>query len=212
MDVSNEQPAPQPVPPVARGSIWRRGALGVGLVVGGFALGAVTLASAGGMPWHGNHWGGHWGGPRIGMIQHVVHGALENVGATTAQEDKIHDILAATYTDLDRDKAGHEQFRKQVLDLMRAPTIDRAAVEKLRSDRVAAFDAKSKTIVNAVLDAAGQLTPEQRGKLVQQAEDRMEHHGWGGWRHRGDEHDGPAHDGDHGGGDHGPDDHGPDHG
>ena len=80
---------------------------------------------------------------------------------------------------------------------MRAPTIDRAAVEKLRADQIAAFDAKSKKVVGAALDAAGQLTPEQRAKLVQQAEDRMDHRGWGGWRHGGPEdgHGGRAPDG-----------------
>ena len=106
----------------------------------------------------------------------------ENVGATTAQEDKIHDIVAATFTELDKDGDGRDALRKQVLDLMRAPTLDRAAIEKLRAENVAAFDAKSKAIVAAVVDAAGQLTPAQRVKLAQNAEDRMAHPWWGGQR------------------------------
>lgn len=183
-------------------SAWRRGAIAVALVAGGFVLGAGTLASAGGMPWHG---GGFHHGPRIGMIQHFVRNALDNVGASTAQENKVHDILAATYTELEKDKPDRQAMRKQILDLMKAPTIDRAAAEKLRAERVAAFDAKSKKIVDAVLDAAGQLTPEQRTKLAQLAEERMSHGGWGGWRHR--HHGGPMDD--HDGSDH---DRGSDHG
>ena len=176
---------------------WRQGAIAVGLLTGGFALGAVSFASADGMGgWHGGH---HHHGPRVGMIQHVVHRALDSVGATTAQEDKVHDIIAATYTGLDQDKGEHEAMRKQAIALLSAPTIDRAAAEKLRADAVARFDAKSKTIVSAMLDAAGQLTPDQRTKLAAEVQDRMDHHGW---RH----HDGMD---DHGGQD---ENHGPDRG
>ena len=197
---NSSQPDSQPQPePKAPRRIWRRGAIAAGLVAGGFALGAVSLASAQGMA-YGDHWqGGPWHGARIGFFQHVVRGALENVGATTAQEDKIHDIVAATFTDLDQGADGRAALRKQVLDLLRAPTIDRAAVEKLRADQIAAIDAKSKRVVQAVLDVSAQLTPDQRTKLVREAEDRMEHRGWGGM-HRGepmDGQDGPTPDGGH---------------
>lgn len=182
----------------SRPSRLRRGLVAASLVTGGFILGVASLAVAApeGAPWAG---GFHRHGPPIGMIQHVLRGALDNVGATTAQEDKIHDIIATTFTQMEADAPQRDAQRKQVLDLLKAPTIDRAAVEKLRAEKVAEFDAKSKTIANALVEAAGQLSPEQRVKLVQNAEDRMEHGGWGGWRHgdRMDEHGG--HDaGDHG--------------
>lgn len=194
---------------------WRQSAVALVLIGGGFALGAASVATAhgdmGGMGWHG----GRHHGPRVGMIQHIVLRALDNVGATSAQEDKVHDIIAKASTDLDGDnaKAGDDKgaMKKQVLELMKAPTLDRAAFEKLRADKVAAMDAKSKVIEDALFDAASQLTPEQRTKLVANVQERMEHHGWGGWHH----HDGmDGHDGEHGMHDHGPHDGGgaPDHG
>lgn len=203
---SSTNPQPRPAVPTFRTITLRRTAIGVALVAGGFVLGAGTLASAsGGMGWQGGMgWHGGWHhGPRIGMIQHAVRGALENVGATTAQEDKIHDIIATSYAEIDKGGADREAMRKQVLDLMKAPTLDRAAIEKVRADKIGEIDAESKKIVGALLDAAGQLTPEQRTKLVQNAEDRMSHRGWGGWggwRHGGpmDGHDGPARDNDRG--------------
>ena len=68
-----------------------------------------------------------------------------------------------------RNRAGprrHEALRKQALDLLAAPTIDRAAVERLRVDAVAMFDAKSKAVVAGMLDIADQLTPAQRAQLA----------------------------------------------
>ena len=192
---------------------WRQSAIALVLVGGGFALGAASIATA-----HGDMGGGmmggwhhHQHGQRVGMIQRMVHGALDNVGATTAQEDKVHDIIAKASTDLDKtaSEQGDEKggMKKKVLELMKAPTLDRAAFDKLRADKVAEMDAKSKTIENALFEAASQLSPEQRTKLVANMEKRMEHHGWGGWHH----HDGmDGHDGEHGMREHGGmDGHGP---
>jgi hypothetical protein len=74
-------------------------------------------------------------------------------------------------------------MRRQVLNLLRAPTVDRAAVEKLRAEQVAKFDAKSKSMVGMILDSADQLTPDQRSKLADRAEAMMDrdHGGWHRW-------------------------------
>ena len=177
-----------------RRSPLRQGLAAASLVAGGIVIGAGGLAIAavagdagmdGGMGWHHGHHG-----PRAGLIQHIVRGALDNVGATTAQEDKVHDIIAGAVTELGKDNADHDAMRKQVLELMKAPTLDRAAFEKVRAQKVADMDAKSKVISNALFDAASQLSPEQRTKLVGDFEQRMDHGGWGG-RHDHGRKDGP---------------------
>ena len=155
---------------------------------------AVAAAGGGinaGMGWQHHH------GPRVGMIQHRVRGALDEVGATTAQEDKVHDIIAGAVTELSKDDADHGAMRKQFFELMKAPTLDRVAFEALRAQKVAAMDAKSKVVSNALFDAASQLSPEQRTKLVGNFEQHMGHGGWGGHH---DGIDGPGR---------GPDDRGP---
>ena len=185
-------------PKIPTRRVWRQSAIALVLIGGGFALGAASLAAAhgdmGGEGWHGG-WHHHHHGPRVGMIQGMVHHALDNVGATTAQEDKVHDIIAKASTDLDptagKDGDEHGAMKKQVLELMKAPTLDRAAFDKLRADKVAEMDAKSKVIENALFDAASQLSPEQRSKLVANIQERMDHHGGGGWHH----HDGMDRDG-----------------
>lgn len=193
--------------------VWRQSAIAFVLIGGGFALGAASIAAAhgdiGGMGgWRHHH------GPKVGMIQHMVRGALDNVGATTAQEDKVHDIIANAYGQIDTKADDKDAMKTQVLGLMKAPTLDRAAFDKLRADKLAEMDAKSKTIESALFDAASQLSPEQRAKLVQNIQERMDHHGWGGWHHP----DGDGmrdHRGREGGGGHddgGREGGGPDHG
>ena len=46
--------------------------------------------------------------------------------------------------------------------LLTASTIDRAALEKVRAERLAEADRVSRELVNALADVAEVLTPEQR--------------------------------------------------
>ena len=186
----------------------RRGLRAAALVAGGIVIGAGGVAAAAGemgprmgmMGWHHHHHG-------FGMLKRRVRGALDNVGATTAQEDKVHDIIAGAASELDKEKSENggdrRAMRKRLVELMKAPTLDRDAFEKLRAQKVSEMEAKSKVISNALFDAASQLSPEQRAKLADEFEARME-------RGRGDR-DGERGDGMDGRGERGPD-HGMDHG
>ena len=73
---------------------------------------------------------------------------------------------------------------KQALAITSAPTIDRAAMERLRAEQVALADSVSKRITQAFADAAEVLTPEQRQKVAGRLTERMEHRerGWGYFR------------------------------
>ena len=154
----------QPATPRSAG--WRRPALLAGILAGGVALDAGGLAVAATVPGHAG-----WGhGPRLELIQQFVVRELDSVGATAAQEAKVHDIIAAAFATLQQDPVQRDALRKQVLDLLRAPAMDRAAAETLRADQVARLDTMSKAMVGALLDAADQLTPAQRATLVDRAE------------------------------------------
>ena len=176
-----------------RRSVWMAGAVAVGMALGagGFAIAATVPGNTG---WH------H--GPSLEHIQRFVVFALDSVGATTAQEGKIHDIVAANFADIGDQAKDRDALRQRVLSLLRAPTIDRAAVEAVRVEQMAAFDARSKKIVGAVLDAAEQLTPEQRAKLADRAEEIAQHGPMGAlWQGRRDGIGGRWHgpmDGQHG--------------
>jgi Spy/CpxP family protein refolding chaperone len=164
----------QPEPPIqppqqkgARNSPWPRAMAFVGILACGVALGvggaAAVAAGADGMGWR------H--GARLTFVQHAVARALDSVGASAAQEAKVHDIIAAKFAEITPNPDEHEALRKQALDLLAAPTIDRAAVERLRVDAVSIFDAKSKAVVGGLLDVADQLTPPQRAQLAAEVAD-----------------------------------------
>lgn len=165
---------------------WRQAVLFGAALLGGSLAGAGGVSYAaivsGSVNWHQGH--------RLQMIQRRVHAALDAVGATSIQEDKIHDIIANGFAPLGGERDVHRAMRQQMIDLLRAPTVDRAAVEKLRADEVARFDARSKAITGMILDAADQLSPEQRTALADKAEAMMAHghegwHKWGGPRNGG---------------------------
>jgi len=179
----------QPEPPIqtpqqksagGRVSPWPRAMALVGVLACGVALGvggaAAVAAGMDPMSWRQ--------GARLTFVQHAVAHALDSVGASSAQEAKVHDIIAAKFAEIAPNPDDHAALRKQALDLLAAPTIDRAAVERLRADAVTMFDAKSKAIVGGLLDVADQLTPPQRAQLAAEVAD-MARHGpmmgrWGG--------------------------------
>jgi protein CpxP len=180
-----EPPLREPPPKLERRSIWPRAFAMIGVLGLGVALGAGSLAYAAGMEHMGSG-----PGPRLAMVQAMVQHALDSVGASSAQESKVHDIIAAKFTEIAPNPEEHEAMHKQALELLAAPTVDRAAVEKLRADIVAKFDAKSKAIVSGVLDIADQLTPAQRTALTAEIAEMAKHGpmgmggmGMGGWRH-----------------------------
>jgi periplasmic protein CpxP/Spy len=95
------------------------------------------------------------------MVRHV---AIE-IDATAEQQSKLQTIVKGAVKDLfpmrDKFLAAHRQAR----DLLTQASIDRGAIEKVRGDEIAAVDAFSKRLVQALGDAAEVLTPEQRQKI-----------------------------------------------
>ena len=94
----------------------------------------------------------------------VKHVSIE-IDATDEQETKITALLTAVAKDM---KPLHGQFRaagKETHDLLLADSIDRAALEKLRVERLAEADRVCKELVTAIADVAEILSAEQRKVL-----------------------------------------------
>ena len=66
----------------------------------------------------------------------------------------------------------HAAARKQAIDLLSAPTIDRTALEKVRAEELQSAEALSKKMTQAIADAAEVLSPEQRVKLRERVQRR----------------------------------------
>lgn len=99
-----------------------------------------------------------------GITRVVKHVSIE-IDATPEQEAKITALVTEVAKDMQPLRNTFRASGKQMHDLLLAPTIDRAAMEKIRAERLAEADAASRKLVNAVADVAEVLTPKQRTVL-----------------------------------------------
>lgn len=104
-------------------------------------------------------------------LQHM----LDEVKASDAQKAKASEITKVSVAKgaplAEKMRDNHRQLGK----LMSAATLDKAAIEALRTEQMRLADEVSKLMTQTMQDIAETLTPEQRAKLA----DKMEgHHGW----------------------------------
>jgi periplasmic protein CpxP/Spy len=103
---------------------------------------------------------------------HGMGRVLNQLDLTDEQEDKIFEIMDGVRGEVRPLMREFRDTREDLVEILSAETIDRQAVETLRTERVAALDNASKTMTEALLSAAEVLTPEQRAKLVEHFDDR----------------------------------------
>lgn len=157
---------------------WRR--VAIATLIGGLAagIGATAIAHGGPGGWHGG-----WGGGR-GMhgemdpqamqrrTESMAKRWLRGVDATEAQQAKIAEIMTATMKELQPLREQHRAARKQVMDILSKPQIDRAALETVRAQELQLAETFSRRITQSLADAADVLTPEQRTKLAERMQRR----------------------------------------
>ena len=104
---------------------------------------------------------------------------LDAVGASAEQKTRVREIMSGARDDIRKVREGDRGLHQQMMALMAAPKVDAVAAEALRQKLVASHDATSKRRLQAMLDAAAVLSPEQRQKLVERLKarhDMMERH------------------------------------
>ncbi len=153
-----------------RGTVWVVALLALA-VVAALTGDMLSTAFGQGMAFHAWHDGAFMSGPltpaqiddRIDRM--TKHMAIE-LDATADQQMKIAAIAKAAVGDLlpmrEKARAAHSQ----AVALLTAPTVDRAAIERLRSDQIALAETASKRVVQALADASDVLTPDQRRKVA----------------------------------------------
>jgi periplasmic protein CpxP/Spy len=151
-------------------------ALGLGLAaIGAFAT--TSFSQGFGPPfghgywhgpgnWHGGPFGGGFDPARAEeradrMIRHI---SVE-VDATAEQQEKLRGIVKNAVKDMLPMREKIFAARQQARELVFGQSVDRAAIEKLRSEQIGTVDALSKRFTQALADAIEVLTPEQRRKL-----------------------------------------------
>jgi Spy/CpxP family protein refolding chaperone len=140
-------------------------------VAGAFVAGGVTLplvaasaqdAAQGGM----HRMMGHGHGDMHAMAMTHVAKMLDQVGASADQKSRIETILRAGFAPMAGLHADMAKTHAGLHAILTAPTIDRAALEQLRTAEIARLDEATRTMTKAIADAAAVLTPEQRAKLA----------------------------------------------
>jgi periplasmic protein CpxP/Spy len=148
------------------------GTLGAGLI--GFAIGATMPVAEAALGAFAHRGFGHDGPPTPEKVKEhaefFVGFALHRLDATDEQEQKVQGIIDGAIDEVFPVVSEHRANRDELRAILAAPTIDRAALEKLRGEELALADALSKTIADAVADSAEVLTLEQRTELLERLE------------------------------------------
>jgi len=150
------------------------GAVAAGVV--GFAVGATmpaAEAALGAIAHHG--FGSDHDGPPTPeeAKEHAgffIGFALHRLDATDDQEKRVQQIVGSAIDELYPVVEEHRANRDEFRTILAGPTIDRAAIEKLRVEELALVDTLSRTVAAALADSAEVLTTEQRTELVERFE------------------------------------------
>lgn len=105
-------------------------------------------------------------------IGRAVDHLLDGLDATEAQRTQIKQIATAAATDLKAQRDAGRSLHEQGLQIFTTPTVDARAAEALRQQMVAQHDQASKRTLQAMLDVANVLTPDQRAKLAARLQER----------------------------------------
>lgn len=166
------------VPKASRRRWWVLGGITAALLT----LGACAQSGPGGHAgpggWRGHHSMGAMTPEQVNArIDKGVDRALSRVDASADQKQKIAAIAKQAAADLRPLREQHLAARKRAADLLTAPSIDRAALEKVRAEELLSAETLSRRMTQAIADAAEILTPEQRVKAREMMQRR--------WRGRG---------------------------
>jgi Spy/CpxP family protein refolding chaperone len=155
---------------------WRRWTIGA-LVGTLFAGTAASVFAHGGFGWrHAGGWHSMADMDPQAVRQRTEAMAgwmLADVNPTDTQKKQVAEIIAAAMTDLRTTRAESINVRKEALEALSKPTIDRRAVEAIRVKQMQLAESASKRISQAIADAAEVLTPDQRAKAVERLQSRM---------------------------------------
>ena len=167
---------PQTAPTFSRR--WTLAAIAAASVaIAGAALAWHGHAHAQG-PGHGHHMHGGWEqmDPEVmgRRIEAMTALRLAEIDATPEQKSRIAAIMKAAANDLSPLRGQGREMRRKSMQLLAAPTIDRAQLEAVRAQQIQLHETVSRRMLQARADAAEVLTPEQRAKLAERMQRRFQ--------------------------------------
>ncbi len=112
----------------------------------------------------------------------MIDRTLDQVNATPEQRTKIKAIAKPAMSDMHALRMKLMQSKKLSADLLAAPVMDKAAIEKARVAQSAIEEQVSQRRTQALVDAAEVLDPTQRAKLKEMMGKHGGGHRWGAHR------------------------------
>lgn len=137
-----------------------------------FSVHAQGHPGAGGPGGHGGHAMMMFGGSPEHVGRAVDH-MLDGLNASAAQRSQIKQIAIAAATDLKAQRDAGRELHEKGMQIFAAPSVDAGAAQTLRQQMLAQHDQASKRMLQAMLDVAKVLTPEQRAKLGERMKERQ---------------------------------------
>jgi Spy/CpxP family protein refolding chaperone len=169
MSNTTQSPNPERKP---RRSFFKRAAIAT--LIGGIAAGIGYKAFAHG-GYGGWHRGGFMGGPLDAAavdehLDRMLKHLYVEIDATDEQKQRLAPIVKQAAKDLLplRDKA--RDARKKASELLTQDSIDRNAIETLRTEQLQLVEQASRRFTLALADVADVLTPAQRKQIAQHFE------------------------------------------
>lgn len=144
------------------------GVIGVQAFADSKAYDHLRLSADYGGGWHG---GDHKGFADMSdadieaQIERVVKHVAIEIDATPEQQQRITAVVASAAKELKPVRDRMHATGKELHALLLADTIDRAALEQLRAERLADAERISKNLIAALADVAEVLSPAQRQVL-----------------------------------------------
>lgn len=108
-------------------------------------------------------------------IDGMVQWMLADIDTTDDQRARIATVLKAAANDLAPLRTQHLEARRKTMQLLAAPTIDRAQIEAVRVQQLQLADTATRRMTQAIADAAEVLNPDQRAKLAAKLANRRGH-------------------------------------
>lgn len=141
-----------------------------------FATPSGAMGGAGPMGPGRGRGGWHDADPAVAArrLDAMVSYMLAAVDATAEQRAKVAAIFKRTAEELRGSRQQHMQARRQTMELLTAPVIDRAALEKLRGEQMLLAETTSQRLLQALADSAEVLTTEQRAQLQHRWQQRRQ--------------------------------------
>lgn len=103
----------------------------------------------------------------------LVDRMMDDVNASDEQKSKARAIVKSAASDVQALVAKHRDSHAALLDIVKAPALDRGQLESLRARTVSGMDDSSKRLTTAFGDLLEVLTPAQRQELAARFEYRF---------------------------------------